>query len=237
MDLYIGYWVCGIFILIAFIASMIVQNKVNKTYEIYSDELSSIDLTGAELARKLAVDNGLDIAVNMCKGKLSDHYNPKDKSINISEANYNSKSISAHAIVAHEFGHALQHAEKYGAFKLRQTVVKISNFVSGMLLPIIIVGLILELVFMATAGRVIIYVMCGVYGLAVIAGLVTLPVEYNASSRAKKILLEMGSVTEQEQSATEELLNSAALTYVASLFVTLAYFARILILLLGTRRD
>lgn len=237
MEYYIGYCICGIVIFIAFIASLIVQNRVNKTYEAYIDEPSSIDLTGAELAEKMAREQGLNLTIKRCNGKLTDHYNPKDKSINISEGNYNSKSISSHAIVAHEFGHALQHAEKYGAFRVRQAIVKISNFVSGMLLPIIIVGLILELVYFATAGRVIIYVMCGIYGLSVLAGLVTLPVEYNASSRAKKLLFQMGSTSEEEQIATENLLNSAALTYVASLFVTLAYFVRILFLLLGTRRD
>lgn len=237
MDYYLEYLICGIVILFAFFVSLFVQNKVNKTYDNYRDQTSSIDLTGAQLAQKLAEENGLNLSIKMCRGKLSDHYNPKDNSINISEENYNSKSISTQAIVAHEFGHALQHAQKYTAFNIRQAVVKISNFVSGMLFPLIIVGLILELVFLASAGRVIIYVMCGVYGLAVLAGLVTLPVEYNASSRAKKLLFKMGAQSELEQTATAELLNSAALTYVASLFVTLAYFFRILFLLLSIRRD
>ena len=194
-------------------------------------------MTQAELAEKLAETNGLFIPIKMCRGKLSDHYNPKDKSINISEENYNSTSVSAHAIVAHEFGHAMQHAQNYGAFKVRQTVVKISNFMSGLLFPMIIIGLILELVFFATAGRVIIYVMCGVYGVSVLAGLVTLPVEFNASNRAKKMLQSLGMTGDDEVNATAELLNSAALTYVASLFVTLAYFMRILFLLLASRRD
>lgn len=235
--LYLGYYICGILIFVAFIISLVIQNRVNKTYEAYLDEPSSIDLTGAELARKLALDNGLDLKINKCKGKLTDHYNPKDKSINISEANYNSKSISAHAIVAHEFGHALQHAQKYGAFNLRQTVVKISNFVSGMLVPIIIIGLIIELVYFSTAGSVIIYVMVGIYSLSVIAGLVTLPVEFNASSRAKEILFASGSTSDEEKMATSKLLNAAALTYVASLFVSLVYFLRLIFLLLASRRD
>lgn len=237
MDYYLGYIICGVVILIAFLVSLVVQSKVTKTYDAFKEEPSSLDLTGAELARRLATENGLNLTIKCCKGKLTDHYNPKEKSINISEGNFNSKSISAQSIVAHEFGHALQHAQNYGVFKLRQAVVKVSNFVSGLLFPIIIIGLILELVYFATAGRIIIYIMCGVYGLSVLAGLVTLPVEYNASSRAKKLLFKMGLTSEEEQNATAQLLNSAALTYVASLFVTLAYFLRIVFLLLASRRD
>ncbi len=237
MEYYIGYCICGVFILVAFFASLVVQNRVNKTYEAYKEEPSSIDLTGAELARRLASENGVNVTIKMCKGKLSDHYNPKDRSINISEENYHSKSLSAQSIVAHEFGHALQHARNYGAYKVRQTVVKISNFVSGLLVPMIIVGLILELVFFSTAGNIIIYVMCGVYGLSVLVGLVTLPVEYDASARAKKLLFAMGNTSEEEQNATANLLNSAALTYVASLCVSLAYFLRLVFLLLASRRD
>ena len=237
MEFYTGYMICGVAILFAFIASLIVQNKVNSTYSKFVKTLSSIDLTGAELVEKMAIQYNVGVFVNKCKGRLSDHYNPKNRSINISEENYNSKSISAHAIVAHEFGHALQHAQEYKAYNVRQAVVKVSNFVSGLLMPMIIVGLILELVFFASAGRVIIYVMCAMYGIAVIAGLVTLPVEFNASKRAKKILADMGATSQSEQNATSELLNSAAMTYVASLFVTLAYFMRILLLLLASRRD
>lgn len=237
MDYYLGYLICGAFILLAFVVSLVVQNRVHKTYDVYKDMASSIDLTGAELAERLAERKGMNLTINRTNGKLSDHYNPRDKSINISSENFNSKSISSQAIVAHEFGHALQHAENYGAFAVRQAIVKISNFVSGLLMPMIIVGLILELVFLATAGRIIIYIMCGVYALSVIAGLVTLPVEYNASSRAKKLLIEMGATSENEKTATAQLLNAAAMTYVASLFVSLAYFLRILFLLLSIRRD
>lgn len=237
MEYYTGYLICGVVILFAFIASLIVQNKVQSNYNKFIKVASSIDLTGVELVEQMARRHNVEVFISRCKGKLSDHYNPKNRSINISEENYNSKSISAHAIVAHEFGHALQHAESYQAYNIRQTVVKVSNFVSGLLIPMIIVGLILELVYFASAGRIIIYVMCGVYALAVIAGLVTLPVEFNASKRAKKILYEMGATGEGEQKATAELLNSAAMTYVASLFVTLAYFMRILLLLLSIRRD
>ncbi len=237
MEFYTGYLVCGIVILFAFIVSMIVQNKVQSTYSKFINQPSSIDLTGAQLVEKMSREYNVDVSVSMCNGKLSDHYNPKNKSINISKENYYSKSISAHAIVAHEFGHALQHAKQYQAYNVRQAVVKVSNFVSGLLMPMIIIGLILELVFFASAGRVIVYVMCGIYALAVLAGLVTLPVEFNASKRAKKILYDMGAASEGEQNATAELLNSAAMTYVASLFVTLAYFMRILFLLLASRRD
>ena len=237
MEYYIGYIACGIAILVFFFISLFVQAKVNSNYNKYKEVPSSLDCTGAELVERLSSHTGVAVNVYSCHGKLSDHYNPKNKSINISEENFHSKSIASHAIVAHEFGHALQHAKNYGAYNVRQAVVKVSNFVSGMLFPIIIVGLILELIFFFTAGRILIYVMCGVYGISVIAGLVTLPVEFNASTRAKKLLIELGSDSDSEKKATKEMLNSAALTYVASLFVTLAYFLRFLFIILGSRRD
>lgn len=237
MEYYLGYLICGVAILFLFIVSLLVQAKVNGNYNRYKEVSSSLDCTGRELVEKLSSLTGIAVNVRSCHGKLSDHYNPKDRSINISEENYNSNSIASHAIIAHEFGHALQHEKRYGAYNVRQAVVKLSNFVSGMLFPILIVGLILELIFFFTAGRIIIYVVCGVYGLSVLAGLVTLPVEFNASSRAKKMLVSLGAVGQEEREATSKMLNSAALTYVASLFVTIAYFLRFLFLILASRRD
>ena len=163
-------------------------------------------------------------------------YNPKDKSLNISEANYHGTSVSAHAIVAHEFGHAMQDAKNYAPLKIRQFVIKTSNFVSKLLMPLLILGILLQIfLFSSIAGSLVIYISVALYGVSVIASLVTLPVEYNASSRAKKILIGMGSVSEDEVKGTDAVLNAAALTYVASLLLSLAYFLRFLFLLLAIR--
>ena len=239
MEDFIGYIICGIAIFVAVIIALIAQTKVHSTFFKYKNSASSIDLTGRELVEKLAANNGLGISINMCQGSLTDHYDPRDKSINISEANYDSKSIASQAIVAHEFGHALQDAEDYFPFKVRQTVVKLSNLISKLLIPMIIIGLVLELLLFTGmgVGNIIIYVYVGIYSLSVIVNLVTLPVEFNASSRAKKLLVEMGCNSDREIYATDKLLNSAAMTYVASLLVSVTYLIRLIFLLRLFRRD
>lgn len=236
MEYYIGYLISGIVIIIAIFISLFAQTKVNGAFNKYKDVPSSLGMTGAELAEKMARENNLDIVVRMCSGHLTDHYNPKDKSLNISEANYHGTSVSAHAIVAHEFGHAMQDAKNYAPLKIRQFVIKTSNFVSKLLMPLLILGILLQIfLFSSIAGSLVIYISVALYGVSVIASLVTLPVEYNASSRAKKILIGMGSVSEDEVKGTDDVLNAAALTYVASLLLSLAYFLRFLFLLLAIR--
>lgn len=237
MGLYIGYIVCGFAILIAIIIALTAQGKVSSAFNRYKSVESSLDMTGAELAQKLAQDYGVNITVGSCRGTLTDHYNSMTKTLNISQSNYNSKSLAAHSIVAHEFGHALQDKENYKALKLRQVVVKTSNFVSSLLIPMLIAGLIMNLVFFMSAGSILIYIYVGIYGISVIASLVTLPVEYNASKRAKKILFDMGCSSSEEIEGTDKLLNAAAMTYVASLLVSLAYFLRMLFLLLAITQD
>ena len=239
MEYYTGYLICGIAIFLAVIVALVAQTKVNTAFNKYKDTLSSLDLTGEELAEKLSMENNAGVSIRMCQGTLTDHYDPRDKSINISASNFNSKSIASQAIVAHEFGHALQDAEDYFPFHVRQAVVKVSNFVSKMLLPMLIIGLILELVLLVGGGigNIIIYIYVGIYSLSVIANLVTLPVEFNASSRAKKLLEQMGANSEGEIQATDKLLNAAAMTYVASLLVSVAYLFRLLYILRIFNRD
>ncbi len=237
MGLYIGYFVCGIAIVVAIIIALVAQGKVSSAFNQYKKVDSSLDMTAAQLAERLAQEHGVNIQIGSCQGTLSDHYNPRTKTLNISQGNFNSKSLAAHAIVAHEFGHALQDKEGYQALKIRQVVVTATNFVSSLLIPIIIAGLIMNLLFFMSAGSILIYVYVGIYALSVIASLVTLPVEYNASARAKKILYEMGCTSSEEVEGTDKLLNAAAMTYVASLIVSLAYFLRMLFLLLAITRD
>lgn len=238
MEYYIGYIVSGVVIIISIIIALVAQVKVNNAYEENKEKLSSLDMTGEQLAEKLSSDYDLNLMVRQCSGKLTDHYDPTDRSLNISQENFNSKSIAAQAIVAHEFGHALQHAENYAPFKTRQEVVKISNFVSRMLMPLLIVGILLQVFLLGIAGPLVIYISVALYAVAVIANLVTLPVEVNASQRAKDLLVKLGCTSDSEVQATDKVLNAAALTYVASLLVSMAYFLRFLFLLLmWTKRD
>lgn len=233
----IGYILSGVAILVSVIIALVAQVKVNNAFNEYKDVPSSLDMTGAELAEKLSQDNNLGLIVRQCKGTLTDHYDPRDKSINISQSNFNNKSIASQAIVAHELGHALQDAEGYLPYKTRQIVVKVSNLVSRMLMPLLIVGILLQFLFFMLAGSIIIYASVIIYAVAVIANLVTLPVEINASSRAKDMLVRIGCASEEEVKATDKVLNAAALTYVASLMVSLAYFLRFLFLLLMWEKD
>lgn len=235
---YIGYIIAGFVLLLSIIVAFVAQVKVNNAYDKYKEMPSSLDMTGAELAEKLSSDRDLNLMVRMCNGKLSDHYDPRDRSINISQENYNSKSIAAHAIIAHEFGHALQREENYAPYKTRQVVVKVSNIASRFLMPLLIVGFLLQFLLLSIAGSIVIYISVLLYAVAVIANLVTLPVEINASSRAKDLLVELGASSDEEVKATDKVLNAAALTYVASLLVSMAYFLRFLFLMLMlTKRD
>ena len=237
MEYYLGYILSGVAIIISVITALVAQVKVNNAFNKYKDVPSSLNMTGRELAEKLSQDNNLGLIVRECQGSLTDHYDPRDKSINISQSNFNNNSIASQAIVAHEFGHAMQDAEGYAPYKVRQVVVKVSNLVSRMLMPLLIIGILLQVFLMGIAGSLVIYISVAIYAVAVIANLVTLPVEINASSRAKDMLVRIGAGSDEEVQATDKVLNAAALTYVASLMVSLAYFLRFLFLLLMWRRD
>ena len=237
MGYYIGYAISGLVIIVAIIVSLCAQNKVNSTFSKYREVPSSLNITGAELAERLSSVSDVPVSVRMCPGHLTDHYNSRDKSLNISQSNFDSRSVSAHAVVAHEFGHALQDAEGYVPLKVRQVVVTVSNFISGLLMPMLLVGILLQVFLFSPIGSIVIYASVGIYALSVIAGLVTLPVEFNASSRAKKLMYDIGCTSEDEVQGTDQVLNAAAMTYVASLFVSLAYFLRFLMLLLALRDD
>ncbi len=237
MEYYLGYILSGVAIIISVITALVAQVKVNNAFNKYKDVPSSLNMTGRELAEKLSQDNNLGLVVRECQGSLTDHYDPRDKSINISQSNFNNNSIASQAIVAHEFGHAMQDAEGYAPYKVRQVVVKVSNLVSRMLMPLLIIGILLQVFLMGIAGSLVIYISVAIYAVAVIANLVTLPVEINASSRAKDMLVRIGAGSDEEVQATDKVLNAAALTYVASLMVSLAYFLRFLFLLLMWRRD
>ncbi len=236
MGYYLGYIICGFVIIIAIIIAGCAQVKVSSSFNEYKDKTSSLDLTGSQLAQRLADKYGLNINICMIQGRLTDNYNSQTKTLSISQENYDSKSIAAQSIVAHEFGHALQDAKSYKPLYVRQLIVKASNFISSLLLPMIILGVIMEL-FLFAGGYIIVYAYVAIYAVSVIASLVTLPVEFNASSRAKILLQEEGCTSEEEKRATNKLLGAAAMTYVAGLLVSLAYFLRLLFLLLAIIKD
>lgn len=238
---YIGYMIAGIIILIAIIVAIVAQSKVNSTYKEYSDVPAKSGITGRQLAEMILNGTGNKATLRGIRGNLTDNYNPVNKTVNISEVNINSSSIAGLGVVAHEMGHYLQHQSNYAPFKARQIIIKISNFVSGMFLPLLIIGLILNIVFAATtgfAGNFIIWLAVGMYGISTVANLATLSVEKDASRRALKMLQGMNILDEVETAQTKKVLDAAALTYVAALLVSLGYFLRFLFYaLMITRRD
>lgn len=238
MDFFWGYLVSGIIIFITIIIALVAQIKVMTSYSKYRQVPSSLNMTGQEFAEKLIRERNLPLQVRACGGSLTDHYDPRDRSINISQENFSSQSIASQAIIAHEFGHALQHEENYLPFKIRQIVVKSCNFISSLLVPLILIGILIQFFWLAGFGLIFIYASVGIYGVSVIANLATLPVEFNASKRAKQVMEELGINSDEERKAIDSVLNSAAMTYVASLLVSMAYLLRYLFILLSiTKRD
>lgn len=234
---YIGYIVSGVAILLFIILAIFAEFKVSYAHDKYSKVNSPLDLTGEQFAKRLAQESGVNVIVRKTKGTLSDNYNPTTKTLNISTSNYEGRSIAAHAVVAHEFGHALQHANGYAPLKIRQFAIKLSQFSSKLLIPLIIVAILLEIFLLNPLyGNVFIYIIAGFYGISCLVNLVTLPVEIDASRRAKRLLQENAYYSKEDMKGVNEVLDAAALTYFASLLISLAYFARILIILLANRR-
>lgn len=232
-------------ILIPFIAfSSWASARVNSTYVKYDAVPSRSCMTGYDTAVRLMRNRGVnDIAVGRVNGRLTDHYNPVKRQVNLSMSTFGSTSVAAVAVAAHEIGHVMQKKEGYLPYKVRNALVPITNLGSRLALPLIILGILLDLFWFGAYdqpfGQWMLYIGIALYSLSTIFMLVTLPVEFNASSRARKMLLEDGILTSDEIPAAKKVLNAAALTYVASLLVSLVYFLRFLLFVLPfiRRRD
>lgn len=230
----------GIILLPAIIFSAIVQAKVNSSFKKYSQVQSQNGLTAKQLAEQILSKYGADnVTVKKVKGNLTDYYSDKDKTVALSEQVYDSKSVSAIGIAMHEVGHAIQYAEGYAPIKFRNIMVKACNLSSKLLWPLVIIGLIFNLGVEngGVLGSICIWAGIGFFGLTVLFNLVTLPVEYNASKRAKKLMASEGILTKQELIMASEVLNSAALTYVASLAVSILNLLRFLLVFVSRDKD
>ena len=218
--------------------------KVHSAFRTYGAMPTRSRMTGYDTARRLLRANDIrSVSVGRVRGALTDHYHPKKGIVNLSETVYGNDSIAAVAVAAHEVGHVVQKERGYPPYRLRTVLVGITNIGSRLALPLVLIGLILD-VFVVTAqnsnlGFYIALSGVGLYGLATVFALVPLPVEYNASARAKKMLVEQGILTESELSYASKMLNAAAQTYVAALFTSLLYFLRFFLwvmLMFGSRR-
>lgn len=197
--------------------SFYAQNKVKSTFNKYSQVNSTRGITGADAARRILDGYGLaHVGVERSQGFLSDHYDPRSKTLRLSDDVYNSSSLAAVGVAAHEAGHALQDKESYGPLRLRSSLVPAAQFGSN-LGPMIIFG---SLMLMSFVGTSIGYPLA-IVGLVLMAGatlftLVTLPVEFDASKRAKQLLVAQGVTTEKEIEGVDKVLDAAALTYLAA---------------------
>ena len=232
---YYGYYFdpTYILIIIAAIISLIAQWRVNSAFSKYSRVASMSGMTGAQAARMILQSNGInDVSVQRISGKLTDHYNPSTKVLNLSESVYGSTSVAAIGVAAHECGHAIQHARGYFPLSLRTALVPVANIGSQLSWVFIIVGAILSF------NQTLITICIIMFSAAVLFQLVTLPVEFNASARALEQLESNGILYRDEVSQTRKVLSAAALTYVAAAATAILQLLRLIILFGGRgRRD
>jgi len=220
-----------IILLPALILSIYASWKVRSTFEYYSQIPNSRRITGAEAAKLLLSSLGLyDVKVELTPGALTDHYDPRTKTLRLSEPVYYSPSISALGVCAHEIGHAIQHAEGYFALALRSSLVPIAGFGTNMAFPLFLIGFIFGSYSLMNIGILL-------FSLGVLFYLITLPVELNASKRARELLLTTGLVTQRESEGVKAVLNAAALTYLAAAAMAILQLFRLILLANMRRRD
>lgn len=218
-------------ILLAFGLSLWASFQVKGTFQRYARVPVESGLTGYEAARRMLDMNGLyDVQVEPIAGQLTDHYDPIKRVVRLSEPVFNSRSISAVSVACHEVGHAVQHKERYPALVLRHRMVPVVNFASGISPYLILIGFLLSLMDLALLGVIL-------FSAAVLFQLVTLPVEFNASSRARKMMVSAGFITAREDRQSAKVLNAAALTYVAAALISVLQLLKFLAIILGSRRD
>ena len=220
---FIDYWYV-ILVVPMIIFSLIMSANVKSTYSKYVGVRCRSGITGAEAARRILLANGItDVQLAVCGGELTDHYDPRKRVVSLSADVFNSSSVAAVGIAAHEVGHVCQHYSGYAPIKIRNAVLPIANIGSSLSVPLIIAGFIFSFRPLVLAGVI-------AFAAVVLFQLVTLPVEFNASSRAMKSLVSFGILSQDETSGTRKVLTAAAMTYVASLAVSLAQLLRLILI-------
>ena len=230
---YYGFDWTIILVLIGALISLWAQGRVTSTFAKFSKVRSRTGMTGADVALRLLRSQGIyDVSVRPVSGNLTDHYDPRSKVVNLSESVYNATSIAAIGVAAHECGHAMQHNEGYAPLNFRSALVPVVNFGSKLSWPLILIGLLL-----GGTGSTMCQIGILMFSLVVLFQLVTLPVEFNASNRAVRLLDAQGILSGEEVQGTRKVLGAAALTYVAAAASTILQLMRLIILYGGRRRD
>lgn len=228
--LWLGDWTYAVLIpglLIAFGAQILVKSR----YSSYSQQLTQSGITGQQMARMILSQNGLQhVQIVQVAGTMSDHYDPRTETVNLSAEVFNGTSIASVSIAAHECGHAVQHAEGYFLLKLRNAIVPVANLGTMLAFPLVFIGLIFEKITVLTDIGILLFAF------AVLFQLCTLPVEINASQRAMDAIKCEGVMSVAEASGAKKMLTAAAMTYVAALLVTALQFLRLLLIASQRRR-
>jgi uncharacterized protein len=225
-------WDIWYFILVlpTFIISLIASSMVKRTFKKYDTMISASKISGAIAAKRILDENDIrDIRIERVAGELTDHFDPRTKVLRLSQSTYDSTSVAAVGVAAHEAGHAIQHARHYFPNKIRGVLVPVANIGSSAGPYIAIFGIILSMPLMINIGIVL-------FSIAVFFYFITLPVEFNASRRAMRMLESTGVLYGDELVGARRVLTAAAMTYVASLLMALASLARIILLSRGRRR-
>lgn len=219
-----------ILVLPAVLISLYAQFKVKNTFGKYSALQNQRGLTGAQVARKILDYNGLtSVMVRPTNGSLTDHYNPSDNTVNLSETVYNSTSVAALGVAAHETGHALQHAKGYFPLKIRTSIFPIVRISSSTAVPLALLGFITGLEFLINFGIIL-------FSAVVLFQIITLPVEFNASRRALNMMEQYDMLSSQENQNAKKVLSAAAMTYLASALTAVANLLRLILLSRNRRR-
>lgn len=225
------YNVMFIPIILAFALTIWAQVRVKSTFNKYSEVPNTYGLTGREAARRMLDANGLyDVPIEPVSGRLSDHYDPIKRVVRLSEPVYHESSISAVAVACHEVGHAIQHKEAYPMLVLRHRMFPFVNFASGIAPFMLLAGFLFGAFNLVGLGIIF-------FSAAVLFQLVTLPVEFDASNRARRIMLSNGLASNQDEQGVAKVLNAAALTYVAAALVSLLELLRLILMFVGNNRD
>lgn len=218
-------------VIVAAIFSMIASYRVNSVFNKYAKVRSMSGMTGAEVAsRILQYYNITDVQIAHTSGTLTDHYNPRTKVVNLSDSTYNSTSVAAISVAAHECGHVVQHHENYTPIRIRSAIVPAANIGSKLGIPIVILGIILSY------NWILIQIGIWVFSLSVLFQMVTLPVEFDASARALRFLSSSGYLQGDEVPKGRKVLSAAAMTYVAAAASSVLQLLR-LIMMANRRRD
>lgn len=219
-----------IFLIIGTVLSLVASARVNGTFSKYSKVRSMTGMTGEEVARRLLNSQGIyDVTVKPVAGDLTDHYDPRTRTVNLSEKVYRSDSVASIGVAAHECGHAIQDSVGYAPLRMRAAFVPVANFGGQLSWPLIVLGALMG------GNNLLIQIGIWMFLAVVIFQLITLPVEFNASGRAVRLLAQNGILNSQEVKQTKSVLSAAALTYVAGAAAAILQLLRLIILFGGNR--